>query len=371
MKILSEISHVAPAETQPSSGTSTPRITLHHEADTRHLSARGSRPAPNPSSESKDISDGGGSSDEDEDRGTEGEEEEEEEMTPEQLIPQYINIQTLIYHLHPASTTPTTGNKAGKGRKQAKSPVGLSAQKMKELKKLQDRLGILSRDPLFDLREAEYFWAEERLRLEKEEWSKKQPEGKWAKNPKKSRTPKAPSPPVPESDDEESSDGGIPLFSSSKSAPAFATEEYDSDQGLMGGLFEPPPTEETTVGQPEQEKVSIRDFEEIVSAGSNFGKNKPKGKAGVGSAAVKRVLEEVCKSRYVILILSASLAEIWLNGSQGRKFKNPVRIDPRHVDIHSCSFNYQLVFYYCCLINKSYTCLRWAASSRSYHAIPT
>lgn len=275
---------------------------LHHEADTRHLSVRSSRPVPNPSSGSKDISDGSESSDEDEEK--EGEEEEEEEdMTPERLIPQYINIQTLIYHLHPASTALAAGKNVGRGRKQAKSPVGLSAEKMKELKKLQDRLEILSRDPLFDLRDAEYLWAEERLSLEKEEWSKKQPEGKWAeKNPKKLRTPKAQSPPTPESDDEESSDGGIPLFSSPEPAPDFATEEYDSDLGLIGGLFEPPPTEETTVGQPEQEKVSIRDFEEIASTGSNFGKNKPKGKAGVGSAAVKRVLEEVSRSRYVIPI---------------------------------------------------------------------
>lgn len=223
-------------------------------------------------------------------------------MAPEQLIPQYINIQTQIYNLHPASTVIATGNKgkASKGRKQVKLPTGLSAEKMKELKKLQNMLEILSRDPLFDLREAEYVWTGERVRLAKDEWSKKQPEGKWAeKNPKKSRTPKIPSPPTPESDDE-SSDGGISLSPSPEPAIASFAEEYDSDQGLMGGLFEPPPTEEITVGQPEQEKVNIRNFEEVSSTGGTFGKGKPKGKAGVGSAAVKRVLEEVCKSRYVV-----------------------------------------------------------------------
>lgn len=231
------------------------------------------------------------------------EEEEEEDMAPEQLIPQYINIQTQIYNLHPASTAIATGNKGkgGKGRKQVKLPAGLSEEKVKELKKLQNILEILGRDPLFDLREAEYVWTEERARLAKEGWSKKQPEGKWAeKNPKKSRTPRIPSPPTPESDDEESSDGGISLSPSSEPAIVSFAEEYDSDQGLMGGLFEPPPTEETTVGQPEQEKVSIRNFEEVSSTGGAFRKSKPKGKAGVGSAAVKRVLEEVCKSRYVV-----------------------------------------------------------------------
>lgn len=219
-------------------------------------------------------------------------------MAPEKLIPQYINIQTQMYHLHPASTALTTGSKGGKGgkgRKQVQYPAGLSPEKMNELKKLQNKLEILSRDPLFDLREAEYVWTGERLRLEKEGWSKKQPEGKWAeKTPKPSRTPKMPPPPAPESGDEEH-DGGISLFASSESA----SEEHDADLGFIGRLFEPPPTEETTVGQTEQEKVSIRDFEEVSSTGSSFGKNKPKGKAGVGSATVKKVLEEVCKSRYV------------------------------------------------------------------------
>lgn len=224
-------------------------------------------------------------------------------MAPENLIPQFISVQTLLYYLHPASTAPATGNKGGKGRKNTKYLAGLSAEKMKELKKLQDRLEILSRDPLFDLREAEYVWANERLRLEKEEWSKKQPEGKWAeKNPKRPSTPKTLPLLTPESDDEESSDGGISLSPSPEPVSAFLTEEYDSDLGLIGGLFEPPPTEETTVGQPEQEKVNIRDFEEVFSTGGNFGKNKPKGKAGVGSGVVRGVLEEVCRSRYVIFI---------------------------------------------------------------------
>lgn len=268
-------------------------------ADTRHLSIRGPLQIPNPSLEGKDLSDDDDDDDND-DSEDDGEDEYEDDIAPEQLIPQYINIQTQIYNLHPASTTLATGNKGGKGRKQVKSPAGLSVEKMKELKKLQNMLEILSRDPLFDLREAEYVWTGERVRLEKEGWSKKQPEGKWTeKNPKQSRTPKTPVPPTPESD-EESSDGGISLSPFSEPATVSRAEEYDSDQDFMGGLFEPPPTEETTTGQSVQEKVNIRDFEQVSAAGSTFGKNKPKGKSGVGSATVKRVLEEVCKSRYVV-----------------------------------------------------------------------
>lgn len=300
------MSDITPAETQPSSGASTPRISSHQEADTRHLQVRSSCPIPNSRLESKDISDEGETFDEVED------EDEEEEITPEQLIPQYINLQTQIYYLHPASTAPISRKKGGKGRKSEKSPAGLSAEKNKELKRLQDRVGILTRDPLFDAKEADYVWGAERLRLEKEGWAKKQPIGKWVeKNPKLPKTLEASSLLDPEFNEQDNSDGGIALPLPPEPAPIPLDDEYDMDLGLIGGLFELPPTEETIVGQAKEEKISIWDFEEVGRSGGNFGKNKPKGKAGVNSMTVRKVIEEVCKSRYVTICLALFLSVVF------------------------------------------------------------
>lgn len=278
---------------RPTSGTSTPRTTSHQEPDTRHLVIRDSRPVSYQSLEGKNISDEGETSDE-----GEGGEYEEEEIAPEQLIPQYIDLQKQIYNLHPASTSLAQRKKGGKGPKQAKSPVELTPEKTKELKRLQDKLEALTRDPLFDIKESEYIWAEERLRLEKEGWIKKQLEGKRIeKNPKQPKPSPSQLSPAAGSGDEENDNGGVLLFLSSKSASAPLVEDDDVDLGLTGGLFEPPPTEEKTVGQTEEVEVAIRDFGEAESAGGNFGKKKPKGRAGVGLAKVKDILEEVCRSR--------------------------------------------------------------------------
>ncbi|RPB17409.1 P-loop containing nucleoside triphosphate hydrolase protein [Morchella conica CCBAS932] len=232
-------------------------------------------------------------------RGSSGESEEDEgDLNPEQLIPGYIKLQTQIYNLNPVLTAISGSKKGGKGRKTTQAPKELSSGQMKSLKKLQDKLRALIQDPLLDLRSAEFTWAEERLRLEKESWTKKQPKGKW--DDKNSHTSKQQIPLLSEgtveSDEEDS-----------KEAVQFASSEHgsiedDDDLGmdLIGGLFEPPPTEETTIGQNGEEIVSIRNFEE--EAGftvSSFGKNKPKGKTGVGLILVKSVLDEVCKSRDV------------------------------------------------------------------------
>lgn len=226
-------------------------------------------------------------------------EEDEEELNPEQLIPEYVKLQAQIYDLDPISTAISGSRKGGKGLKTTQAPKELSSEQMKNLKKLQDKLRALIQDPLLDLRSAELIWAEERLRLEKESWAKKQPKGKW--DDKNSHTSKPQTPLLSrgtvESDGEDSKEGV--QFASSEHG---SIEDDDLGMGLIGGLFEPPPTEETTVGQNGEEMISIRNFEE--EAGftvSSFGKNKPKGKTGVGSILVKSVLDEVCKSRYVLV----------------------------------------------------------------------
>lgn len=278
------------AETQPPSGASTPHTNLYQVVDNRHLSVTGPRPIPSPNLDTPEVGERSG-----EFEGEEDEEDEEEELTPEELIPQYIKLQTQIYSLDPASTT-VVGGKKGKGRKLAKPPIALSPEKMKELKKLKDKLRALIQDPLLDIKESEFIWAEERIRLEKESWTKKQPEGKWTEGGPKLPRAQSPPPHYKTTNDEENNDKGMTLFPSESEITRPVLED-DSNLDFIGGLFEPPPTEETTVGQIEQEKVNIRDFEETSSTGNNFGKNKPKWKAGVDLAKVKDVLGEICKSR--------------------------------------------------------------------------
>lgn len=226
-------------------------------------------------------------------------EEDEEELNPEQLIPEYIKLQTQIYVLDPVLTAISGSKKGGKGPKTTQGPKELSSEQMKNLKRLQDKLRALIQDPLLDLRSAEFIWAEERLRLEKESWAKKQPKGKW--DDKNSHTSKQQIPLLAqgtvESDEEDGKEGV-----QSASSEHGSIEDDDLSMDLIGGLFEQPPTEETTVGQNGEEMVSIRNFEE--EAGftvSSFGKNKPKGKMGVDLISVKGVLDEVCKSRYVLV----------------------------------------------------------------------
>lgn len=273
-------SDVTPAETQLSSGISTPRQQI---SDTRHLTVR----AAETKLESDDIpivAEGAGGNSE-----SEEEEEEEEVLNPEQLIPEYVKLQTQIYELDPASTAVSGSKKGARGRKTPQAPKELSSEQIKKLKNLKNKLRGLIQDPLFDLGSAELFWAEERLSLEKENWVKKQPEGKWVdKNPSASKQQTSST----SQHDEEAE--GVQFRTSGDGS--FDDDNLGTD--FIGGLFEPPPREETTAGRDGGETVSIRNFEDEAGlTGNSFGKNKSKAKAGVGSILVKSVLEEVCKSR--------------------------------------------------------------------------
>ncbi|KAL7274738.1 hypothetical protein RUND412_002346 [Rhizina undulata] len=217
--------------------------------------------------ESKDISDEG-----------ETWEEENDEINPEQLTPQYIKLQTQLYKLHPLSASRGPGKKS-KGKKNIGKPSvpALSPERAKELKKIQDKLDALERDPLFDKDEAVLEWGLERTRLEEESRAAKQLH--------------SPANPAPRQ---------APLKAERKTPIASAPlPKEEDDIGLIGGLFEPPPTEEATIGTAEGEKVTIRDFELAEGGADKFAKGKLKGKAGVAAPAMKKLLEEICKTRDV------------------------------------------------------------------------
>ncbi|KAG0633734.1 hypothetical protein HOY80DRAFT_990174 [Tuber brumale] len=286
--VASGSSDVTPSEIKTDSGTPTPRQPFG--ADRRHLTGKLLRVADR-SLESRDVSGedkrvGNNESDDSED--------EDVEVAPEELVPQYIKLQTQKYHLHPASTIITGKKVKGKNDIKAFSMAGVSPDKAEQLSKIQNKLDELTRDPLLDLREAEDVWRVERLRLEKEEWARKQSRGgsTFKQGTKASAGNTVNS----------EGGGGVKEEAGSTSPIDLPHTMEDSDMNLyfVGALFEPAPTEElTAVQEGENEKVDIRDFELANASGGNFGRGKPRGKAGVGTPAVKKVLEELCRSRDV------------------------------------------------------------------------
>jgi len=285
-RILMELPDVTPSETKPDSGKSTPRQPFW--ADKRHLTAGESRPIADWSLESREVSDKGETI---WDKESSGSEDEDVEIAPEELIPQYIKLQTQKYHLHPASTIITDRKVKGKSEIKASSIAGVSLAKAGQLNKIQNKLGELTRDPLFDLREAEGIWRVERLRLVKEESAKGQSRAG-------SAFERGAGAPV---DGVVGREGGQVREETGSASPIdlpHTGEDSDMDLEFIGGLFEPAPTEESTIVQEgESEKVDIRDFEPVNPSGGNFGRGKPKGKAGVGTTLVKKVLEDFCRSR--------------------------------------------------------------------------
>lgn len=224
--------------------------------------------------ESKDISDQG----EDVTCSSEGESSDEfdDEVTPETMIPAYIQVQTKLYKIHPTVASTVTGGKKAKGggRKPtrvapAPPPAHLPDLQKKKVKVLHQKLQQFERDPLFDSYEADTAWRDARGKLEEEGFA--------AKPPKK-RAP-------------------------AKSMPAKAEvkkAEESEDEGLMGGLFEGPATEEEVAPG---ESITIRDFEESPATTTSFAKKAGQGKAGVGAAALRKLVQEICKSRLVTLLV--------------------------------------------------------------------
>jgi len=277
---------VTTSETKPDSGKSTPRQPFW--ADRRHLTVGKSRPIADWSLESREVSDRGEAI---WDKESGDNEDEDVDIAPEELIPQYIKLQTQKYHLHPASTIITDRKVKRKSDINASSIAGVSAAKAEQLNKIQNKLGELTRDPLFDLREAEGVWRVERLKLVKEESAKRQSrEGSTFEKGAGASVGGIVSPEGGQVKEETGSASPIDL--------PHTGEDSDMDLEFIGGLFEPAPTEESAVVQGgESEKVDIRDFELVDASGGSFGRGKPKGKAGVGTALVKKILEEFCRSR--------------------------------------------------------------------------
>lgn len=249
----------------------------------QHLPANLTSEISNLQLETKDISDQG----EDLTCSSEGSDADfEEEMTPETMIPKYLQIQTRLYKIHPSVASTITGGKKAKGggRKPTKvqpspPPAHLSDGDKRKVKTLHQRLVEFERDPLFDSYVADTAWRDERAKLEEEGWANKQPR-------KRSRRPKSEGPP------QAASNGG----SNNAAIPTPAAD--DEDEGLMGGLFDGPPTEEADASG---ENIVIRDFEDapVSTIASKFVKKAGQGKAGVGAAALRKLVQEICKSRYI------------------------------------------------------------------------
>lgn len=217
--------------------------------------------------ESLDISDQG----EDLTCSSDGSASSDDEISPDSMVPTYLRLQTRLYNIHPSVASVITGGKKvkGGGKKPTKLPPGippghLSLSKKKKVKTLQGKLSQLERDPLFDSYIADTAWRDERAKLDEEAWLKKQQDG------------------VPEPEQTKAT---------KRSPPKPVVEE---DQGMLGGLFEGPPTEEQvgTTG----ENIRIRDFEESASGAPKVNMGGPV-KPGVGAALLRKMVQEICKSR--------------------------------------------------------------------------
>jgi ATP-dependent RNA helicase DHX29 len=289
------VATAAAAKKAGGSGTTTPREWEKEVVkDTRHLSMPTLNPTVRHASlvseisnlelESKDVSDRGSDpamSENDEESETESEEEsesEDEELTPENLVPTYLALQTKLYNIHPNCASVIVGGKKAKGggKKPTKSPPQpppktLSDAERSKVKQLQQKLADLERDPLFDSYIADTAWRDERAKLDEESWANKKSKAPQPA-PKKASAKEQPPPPPP---------------------PAPAEE----DVGIMGMLFDGPPTEEQAAAG---EKVTIRDFEEASASTTTSWMSKAgKGKAGVSAAAMRKLVQEICKSRDV------------------------------------------------------------------------
>ncbi|KAI5776100.1 P-loop containing nucleoside triphosphate hydrolase protein [Geopyxis carbonaria] len=211
----------------------------------------------------------------DEDESSEDDSDSESELTPETLVPLYLRIQSRLYKLHPTAASVITGGKRikGGGKKPTKSapkppPASLSDAKKQKVKRLQQKLVEFERDPLFDAYVADTAWRDQRAKLDEAAWMKKQ-----LKNPPQ------------------------PIVEPSVEPVESAVPVDDEDMGFMGRLFEGAATEEASSSG---ENIVIRDFEESSnSAESQFAKKAGRGKAGVGAAAMRKMVQEVCKSRDV------------------------------------------------------------------------
>lgn len=227
------------------------------------ISNRGSDPVVSPDG----SEDGGkGEDGEDEDDGAE-----DEELTPENLVPTYLALQTKLYSIHPNCASLIVGGKKAKGggKKPTKlppqpPPKSLLDKSKATVKRLQQKLEELERDPLFDAHIAYTAWRDERINLDDEAWVNRKKESLPPRPVAKSLAKVAPPP--------------------------------SEDDSLMGSLFDGPPTEEQGEAG---ENIFIRDFEEAPASTvtSGFAKKTGKGKAGVGAAAMKKLVEEICKNR--------------------------------------------------------------------------
>jgi len=262
-------------------------------ADNRHLIAPGSALMPtvkhasliseisNLGLESKDISDRGSgpvvsptaANGADLDEGSEIESD-CEDLTPENLEPTYVALQTRLYKIHPNCASTIVGGKKAKGggKKPTKSPPqpppkSLSDKDRATVKRLQQKLAEVERDPLFDSYAADTAWRDERTKLDEEAYAIKKAK---------------PKPPPATS-----------RIAEPKLQPLSPTDD-DNSMGLLDG----PPTEEQETASA---SVKIRDFEAApASTASSWVTNKvAKGKAGVGAAAMRKLVQEICKSRDV------------------------------------------------------------------------
>ncbi|KAJ5102935.1 hypothetical protein N7532_003464 [Penicillium argentinense] len=171
-------------------------------------------------------------------------------IDPDSMVPEWLDMQTRLYGLHPELF-----DRPGKGKKGRGAAVGQSDNP--EAAKLQRKIAKIERDVLFERREAEYIWKDKLEELRKDAAFLRQVDRK------------------------KQSQQGKPLVDEDPNLTVPTLEEMDAGDAL-GDMFSAEPADGSILGLPPpvvEAALTIRDFGKF------------------SGLSPRRILEEACKAR--------------------------------------------------------------------------
>lgn len=201
----------------------------------------------------------------------------ESDIDADELLPEYLEAKTKLFHLQPPKNSPEAAAQRRAGASNGKKNRGSQAPQDPEMAKLQRKLAKIESDVLFDRYEADQEWQKRKIALEKEAAAKRQ---ELSGGP----PPRIPHPAESSDDD---SDDEI-MRAAAKMGADLLEDDSSDDDGAIADLFANLPVTEVdpvtgkstvVINETNGGKITLRDF----------GKS-----SGISP---RRVLEEACRSR--------------------------------------------------------------------------
>ncbi|OBT97212.1 hypothetical protein VE01_04649 [Pseudogymnoascus verrucosus] len=201
----------------------------------------------------------------------------ESDIDADDLLPEYLEAKTKLFHLQPPKNSAQAVAQRGAGAVNGKRNKGSQAPQDPEMAKLQRKLVKIESDVLFDRYEAEQEWQKRKITLEKEAAAKRQ---ELSGGP----PPRIPHPAESSDDD---SDDEI-MRAAAKMGADLLEDDSSDDDGAIADLFANLPVTEVdpvtgkstvVINDTNGGKITLRDF------GKSTG------------ISPRRVLEEACRSR--------------------------------------------------------------------------